>query len=81
MSCGLVPHPSLTPEESFCACVVRKDSLTSRMRNTWSLYLLSKEDSAPPCSCHNFYLEVSVHGGQVSVVQWTYPSPVSIPFA
>ena len=31
--------PSLTPEDLFCTCVVWKVSLTSRMRNTWSLYL------------------------------------------
>ena len=39
--CGVVAPPSLTLEEAFCACVVGKVSLTSRMRNTWSLYLSS----------------------------------------
>ena len=33
--------PSLTLEEAFCACIVGKVSLTSRMRNIWSLYLSS----------------------------------------
>ena len=44
------PLPSLTPEEPFCTCVIWKVSLTSRMRNVWSLYLLSKQDSASPSS-------------------------------
>ena len=65
--------PSLlwSTEEPFCTCVVREASLTLRMRNMWSLYLLSKfkQDSAPPCSCHYLYLEVSVHRGQISAVQ------------
>ena len=43
---GLMPLPSLTPEEPFCKCVVPEVSLTSRMRNRWSL--LSKQDPAPP---------------------------------
>ena len=77
--CTMVWHPlpSLTPEESFCTCVVPEVSLTSRMRNMWSLYLLSKQDAAPPCSCHNLYLEVSVHRGQIPVAQpGTHLSPV-----
>ena len=62
------PTPaSLTPKEPFCTYVVLEVSL--RMRNMWSLYLLSKQDTAPPCSCHNLYLEVSVHRGQLSVAQ------------
>ena len=35
----------------------------------WSFYLSSKQDSAPPCSSHNLYLEVSVHRGQRLVAQ------------
>ena len=31
----------------FSSCVVRNISLTSRMRNMWSLYLLSRQGSAP----------------------------------
>ena len=76
---GMVPPPFLTPEEPFCACVVREASLTSRMRNTWSLYLLSKQDSAPPCSCHYLYLGVSVHRGQIPAAQpGAHPSPASL---
>lgn len=36
----------------FCSCVVRKISLTSRMRNMWSLYLLSRQGSFLSCSCY-----------------------------
>ena len=43
--------------------------MTPRMRNMWSLYLLSGEDSAPPCSYHYFYLGVSVHKGQIPAAQ------------
>ena len=54
-------------------------SLTSRMRNMWSLYLLSGKDSAPPCSCHYLYLGVSVHRGQIPTAQpGAHLSPVSI---
>ena len=63
------PLLSLIPEEPFCTCVVPEFSLTSRMRNMWSLYLLSKQDSAPPCSCHNLYPEASVHRGHIPVAQ------------
>ena len=77
----LAPLPYLTPEELFCTCVLRKDSLTSRMRNIWSLYLFSKQDTAPPCSCHNLYLEVSVHRGQIPFAQsGTHLSPASAYF-
>lgn len=34
--CGLASLPFLTSRESFCECVVRKVSLTLRMRNVWS---------------------------------------------
>lgn len=56
---GDVP-PLELPEEPSCAYVVREVSLTSRV-NTWSLYLLSKFDSAPPWSYHYLYLGVSIH--------------------
>ena len=68
--------PSLSP--LFCACVIWEVSLTSRMRNMWSLYLLSKQDSAPPCSCHYLYLGVSEHRWEVQAAQIrAHPSPVS----
>ena len=57
--------PTQSPEEIFCTFVVGEVSLTSRMRNMWSLYLLSKQDSVPPCSCHYLCLGISVHGEQV----------------
>ena len=66
---GLAPLPSLTPEQPFCAYVFWDVSLTSRMRNMCSLYLLSKQDSAPSCSFHNLYLKVYVHRGQIPVSQ------------
>ena len=59
----------LTIKKTFCTCVVREVSLTSRMRNTWSLYLLSKQDSAPLCPCHYLYFGVSVHRGQIPATQ------------
>ena len=62
---GLAPFP-LTPKETFCACVVKEVSLTWRMRNMWFLYVLFKQDSALPHSCHHLYLGVSVHRGQFS---------------
>ena len=58
--------PFLTPE-IFCTFVVGQISLTSRMTNMWSLYLLSKQNSVPPCSRHYLYLVVSVHREQVPV--------------
>ena len=57
--------PSLTPEETFHSCVVWEVSLTSRMRNMWSLYFLSEHDSASPCSCHYLNFGVSVHKEKV----------------
>ena len=57
MYCGLVPLPSLIPEEPFCECVVPEVSLTSRMRTNEDS-VLPKLDIALPCSCHNLYLEV-----------------------
>ena len=44
-----LPLPSLTPEKPFCTRVVWEVSLASKMRIMWSLYLSSKQDSAPPC--------------------------------
>ena len=38
-SYGVVLPPFLTAEETFYACIDREVSLTSRMRNKWSLYL------------------------------------------
>ena len=35
--CGLDPLPSLTPEAAFCKRVIPEVSMTSRMRNRWSL--------------------------------------------
>ena len=46
----LVPLLSLTPEEPFCKCIVLEVSLTSRMRNRWSLSFIQ-------AGCY-FYLEV-----------------------
>ena len=43
------PLLSLNFNEPFCVCVVWKISLTLRMRNMQSLYLLSKQE-VPPCS-------------------------------
>ena len=51
----------LAPWESFLGMCSLGVSLTSRMRNMWSLYLLSKRYSTPPWCCHHPYLEVSVH--------------------
>ena len=67
--CGVAPPPFLALEEPFCACVVRKVSLTSRMRYMWSLYLLSGQDSAPLCSSYYLCLGVSVHRRQSSAAQ------------
>lgn len=61
MCCGPAPLSSPSP-------VVWEGSLTSRMRNTWSLPLWAKQDSAPPCLSHNLYLEASVHRGQIPTV-------------
>ena len=74
------PPPFLAPEEPFWACVVGKFSLTSRMRNMWSLYLLSRQDSASLSPCHYLYLRESVHRGQTSAAQpGAHLSPASIP--
>ena len=47
---ALVPLLSLTPEVSFCECVVTEVSLTSGMRNRWSLSFIQAGRS--------FYIEV-----------------------
>ena len=66
-----------SPKEFFCIYVVRELSLSSRLRNMWSLYLLSMQDSAPPCSCHSLPW-VSVHKGQIPAAQpGVYLSPAS----
>ena len=66
---GLVPHLSLTPEETFCMGVVLEVSLNSRKRNR--CYLLSKHDAA-------FILKLFVHRGQITVAQpGTHLSPAS----
>ena len=76
---GWHPPPFLASEEPFCSFVVRKASLTSRMGNMWFLYLLSGQDSAPPCPCQYLYLGVSVHRGQTSATQpEAHLSPASI---
>ena len=47
---GVAPPPFLTLEEPFCACVVWKVSLPSRMRNMWSFtsYLGRAQLLLPP---------------------------------
>ena len=45
------PLPSLSSEQPLGTCIVSRVSLTWRMRNAWSLYLLSKQDSIPPGFC------------------------------
>ena len=60
-------HPlHFWPQRSLCAYTVGNFSLGSRMRNLWSLYLLSVQDSAPLCSCCYLYHRVSVHRGLTS---------------
>ena len=73
--------PPLAPKETFCACRAREVSLTSRMSHMWSLYLLSKQDSAPPCSCSYLYLRVFVHRGRIPAIQpGAQLSPASVSF-
>ena len=55
----LTSLPFWISKEPFCACVVRKVSVTSRMRNTWSLI----PDKI-------FYLGFSVRGGENSCLAW-----------
>ena len=58
------------PEEPFCKCIVLEVSLTSRMRNRWSLSFIQAE-----CS---FYLEVICPQGiDYSCPARTHLSPVS----
>ena len=69
------------PRGALLCIVVRKVSLTSRMRNMWSLYLLSEWDSAALCLCYYLFLEVSVHRGQTSAAQpGDHLSSASTPF-
>lgn len=77
---GLAPPPFSDPSGLFCTCVVLKVSLTPRMRNKWPVFLLSKQDSACLCFCHNLYFEVSVHRGQILVAKpGTHLFPISPP--
>ena len=48
----------------FYASVVGTVSLTWRMRNMWSLCLLSRQGSILPHSCYYLHLWVSVHKAQ-----------------
>ena len=61
MDAGLVPLPSLTPQEPFCECVVPGAALTSRMRNR-------KSPSFIPAGAA-FILKLSVHREQITVAQ------------
>jgi len=40
----------LTPKKTFCTCVIEKVSLTSRMKNMWSLYLSRTQLLSAPVS-------------------------------
>lgn len=54
------PHYGVTSppfDPTFSSCVLWEVSLTLRMINTWFLYLLSQQHSAPPCSIIIFVLE------------------------
>ena len=66
---GVAPPPFLAPKEPFCTCIVGKFSLTSRMRNMWSLYFFSGQDAAPLYPYHYLYIGASVHRGQTSAAQ------------
>ena len=48
----------------FYAFIVGKVSLTWKMRNMWSLCLLSRQGSTLPHSCYYLHLWVSVHKAQ-----------------
>ena len=60
-------HP-LPFDPTFSSCVLWEVSLTLRMINTWSLYLLSQQHSAPPCSHHYLCLGVSVYRRQIQLL-------------
>ena len=58
---GTPPPAFSDPEESLCLCSLGG---LLEVKNEKYVYRLYKQDSAPPCSCHNLYLEVSVHKRQ-----------------
>ena len=74
-----MPPSLLTSKKAFGPCIVRKFSLTLRMRNTWSLSLLSGQGSASPPSCSCLHLGVSVHRGPTPAAQpVTHPPLISV---
>ena len=66
----LVPLPTLTPRGAFLYMCRSGGSLTSSIRNMWSLYLLSEQDPAPPCSFHNHLAVICAQGTGDSCWAW-----------
>ena len=58
--------PFLTSKELFCTCVAKKFSLTSRVRNIWSLYFIWAGLTLSYYLC----LGVSIHRGQTNSSAW-----------
>ena len=63
---GVALRSFLTPKKTLCTCVMEKVSLTSRMKNLWSLYMSRTELLSAP---YHFYLGLLVHRGQTSTAQ------------
>lgn len=60
----------LWPRGAFLYMCRSGGSLTSSIRNMWSLYLLSEQDPAPPCSFHNHLAVICAQGTGDSCWAW-----------
>ena len=71
---GVMPPPFLTSREPFCTCVVRKISLTSRMRNMWS-FISNLSRAQLPLGRD---INCSVWGPSISCLSKDFSLPLSI---
>ena len=74
---GVIPPPFLASKEHFYTCVVRKATLTSRMRSMWSFISFLGRALLLSHSC--YYLGASVLRGQTPAAQpGAHLSPASV---
>ena len=76
MDYALVPLLSLTHEEPFCQCVVLEVSLTSRMRNRWSLSFNPRRTQLLLAPAIIFILKLFVNRKQIT---FAHPETLRFP--
>ena len=74
----LVSYPFYPSRVFLCMCS-QEELFDLKNEKCVFSYLLPKQDSAPPCSCHHFCLGVSVHREKFPAAQpGTHLSPASL---